>query len=705
MRTIPRYDSLFRALAKNLPLGFGPLFSDSRMESMHQTNLRHKSLHILLAIVASFMLLACGGGNKESTVPTASTPTTPVTPASVLPTVALVMKNAAGTVASSITAADAFSLYATVRDASGASLAGQVVTFAGDTNLFKFSPATTALTDANGVALVQVSPATASSAGAAFLTADVAVNGTAASQARLGVAVVASGTPVVVPTTTLALTDLTVGTASLPAFGSRPVSVTAKINGENATSAPVSVTFSASCGSITPSVVSTDATGVANTTYTASLANCSGSNVTISAAAVGSATVSGTILVAPSVVSNVLFVSSTPQLIYLKDSVGVTQAQVAFKVVDASGNALPNKKLQFTLSNLDTGVTLDTLGNTKPVDLTTDSSGMVSLAVFAGTVPTALNVRATLLDASNNTTGVFSNSNQLTVASGRPVQKSLSLALEKMSLEAQNRDGQTTLLTLSLADRQGNPVPPGTQVNFVTETGVVQPASCVVPSITPPESFCSVTFRSSGTRTASGKVSIMAYVSGEEDFVDTNGNNVYDSGEPFADLGRAFRDDHGQSIAGADGKYNSGEFQVPRVGTSACVDGNGCQGDGVWGAADVRTQATVILASGKATFSPATAPNSTGFDVTVANKNSDLVGDANNTSVPTGSEILVSVTDNTSTNDLSCTVSSPSNITVANSINALVVPLSLTACATGDAVTFKVTTPLGTVTQIQYLLP
>lgn len=670
------------------------------MKSMNQIDFHQRTMQILLAIVASFMLLACGGGNK----PTAST-TTPATAASVLPTLALVMKNAAGAVASSITPSDAFTLYATVRDASGVAQAGQVVTFAGDSTLFKFSPASTALTDASGVAVVQVSPATASSAGAAFLTADVAVNGKAADQAKLGVAVVASGTPVVVPTTTLALTDLTLGTGSLPAFGSRPVFVTAKIDGANATSAPVSVTFSASCGSITPAVVSTDATGVANTTYTASLANCSGSNVTISAAAVGSATVSGTILVAQSVVSNVLFVSSTPQLIYLKDSVGATQAQVAFKVVDASGNALPNKKLRFTLSNLDTGVTLDTLGNTAPVDLTTDSTGTVSLAVFAGTVPTALNVKATLLDDSNNTTSVFTNSNQLTVASGRPVQKSLSLALEKLSLEGKSRDGLTTLLTLSLADRQGNPVPPGTQVNFVTEAGVVQPATCVVPSVTPPESFCSVTFRSSGTRTASGKVSIMAYVSGEEDFVDNNGNNVYDSSEPFSDLGRAFRDDNGQVITGTDGKYNSGEFQVPRAGSSACIDGIGCTGDGVWGAADVRTQATLILASGKASFSPPTAPNATGFDVTVANKNSDVVGDPNNTSLPTGSEILISVTDNTSTNDLSCTLSSPTTITVTNSIHALVVPLSMTACATGDAVTLKVTSPFDTVTQMQYVLP
>ena len=106
------------------------------MKSMNQIDFHQRTMQILLAIVASFMLMACGGGNK----PTAST-TTPATAASVLPTLALVMKNAAGAVASSITPSDAFTLYATVRDASGVAQAGQVVTFAGDSTLFKLSPA------------------------------------------------------------------------------------------------------------------------------------------------------------------------------------------------------------------------------------------------------------------------------------------------------------------------------------------------------------------------------------------------------------------------------------------------------------------------------------------------------------------------------------------------------------------------------------
>jgi hypothetical protein len=386
--------------------------------------------------------------------------------------------------------------------------------------------------------------------------------------------------------------------------------------------------------------------------------------------------------------------------------VGTTQAQVAFKVVDSGGNPLQNKALRFSLSNLSTGVALGSLGNTNVVDLTTDSSGVATIAVFSGTVPTSLNVKATLLDAGVPTT-IFSNSNLLTVASGRPVQKSLSLALEKLSIEAKNRDGITTQVTLSMADRQGNPVPPGTQVNFVTESGVLQPATCVVPNVSPPESFCAVTFRSQGLRTANGAVSIMAYVDGDEDFVDNNGNNIYDSGEPFTDLGRATRDDNGQVITGADGIYNSGEFQVPRAGAIACANLLGCNGDGVWGQADVRTQARLILASGRAVFSlpVGVVVSAAGFSVIVANDNSSVVGDANNFSVPTGSSIEVTATAVVTGGATTCTLTSASPIEVTNTTLAWTVPIGLAGCSATDTVSVKVTTPLGTVTQKDYVLP
>ena len=505
----------------------------------------------------------------------------------------------------------------------------------------------------------------------------------------------------------IALTDLNLGTGSLAAFGNRPISVKANVNGALASNVPVQVTFNASCGVVSPAVVNTDGTGTANTTYTASLPNCAGTNVTISAAAVGAPSLSGIVAVAPSVATNVQFVSASPQLIYLRESVGTTQAQVVFKVVDSSGNPLQNKKLRLSLGNSSTGVSLDKVDNTNSVDLTSDSQGLVSAAVYSGTVPTSLNVRATLLDANDAPTNVFSNSNLLTVASGRPVQRSLSLAFDKLSIEGFTFDGDEAYATLSLADRQGNPVPPGTQVNFVTESGVMMPAVCFVPPVTPatanspaiPTSFCTVKIRSQGTRPVNGRVSVLAYVEGEEDFVDVNGNNIYDAGDSFTDLGRAFRDDNPANETGGLPvyTYDTGEFQVPRASVAACVAGTGCAGDGVWGAADVRRQSTIIFASSTAVVS---VVNASSTNVTFR------VADINGNSMPTGTQLTAVAIDGTSGNGVACSIAAGASAEIPNTLLPIGYPVSLKDCAQGDSVRLEVKTPkTGTVTAFTASIP
>lgn len=629
----------------------------------------------------------------------------------------------------SISASGFTNAQATVKDASGVAVTGKLVTFSGNTALIKFSPASgQVLTDVSGVASIQVSPTSLTSAGASTLVA----------QTTVGTTVLSSSFDYQLAAANLGLQSLSLGSGSLAAYGNRPISVMATINGVPATATPVQVTFNASCGTVTPSVVTTDSTGTASTTYTASLATCAGTNVTISASAVGASSVSGTIAVAASVATNVQFISTTPQLIYLKDSVGSTQAQVVFKVVDSNGNPLQNKTLRLSLSNTSTGVSLDTVGNTAPVDLTTDSAGLVSAAVFSGTVPTSLNVKATLLDSGGVATNVFSNSNLLTVASGRPTQSSLSLAPEKLSIEGDGHDGIETKVTLSMADRQGNPVPPGTQVNFVTESGVMLPAVCFVPPVIPatasspaiPVSACSVTIRSQGTRTENGRVSILAYTAGEENFVDVNGNNIYDAGDTFTDLGRASRDNVGGT--GTIGVYDTGEFQVPREGTAACTPASGCVGDGVWGAADVRQQATVVFATSEAIINgsfdaaivlqpavPATGTSPALPASMVTPGLSFTITDGNGNSVPTGSTIVATATDNTSdgprTNVAGTAVgtcaiianrfSSSPLFAVPNSLEGFASGLALKECTTGDFISIKVTTPLGMVTQRDFVVP
>ena len=653
-------------------------------------------LKYVAGLAVSITLSACGGGGgnpgTSSGAPVSTT---------AAPLLTLQLLDESGRATNSISTTGLTTVRASLKTAGGVAVAQKLLTVAGDATQLKFPDGLTMLTDSSGTAAIKVGRASITAVGAGNLTITYSYTSDATATAAGTSKTITETLGYQLSPLNVALNTLNLGATALPALGTRTISVSASINGAAATNDPVQITFSAGCGTVTPSVVTTGSSGTASTTYTATL-NCAGTNVAINASAVGASPVSGTIAVASSIATNVQFVSTTPQLIYLKDSVGTTQAQVVFKAVDSSGNPLQNKKLRLSLTNIDTGVSLDTLGNVSPVDLSTDSLGLVSVAVFSGTVPTSLNVKATLLDSSSAVTSVFSNSNLLTVASGRPTQSSLSLALGKLSLEGLNYDGDSTTVTLSMADRQGNPVPPGTQVNFVTESGVLLPAVCFVAPATPatasspaiPTSACSVTIKTSGTRPANGRVSILAYVAGEEDFVDVNGNNVYDSGEPFTDLGRAFRDDNGTVVSGANGSFDTGEFQVPRAGVAVCTQGTGCPGDGVWGAADVRRQATIIFASGVATI--AGTPSTSGITVTIS--------DANGNSVPTGSTIVATMTDLTSglTN---CTLTSASSATVFNTLLPTAASFGFKDCATGDQVNIKVTTPLGTITSRDFAIP
>jgi hypothetical protein len=249
-----------------------------------------------------------------------------------------------------------------------------------------------------------------------------------------------------------------------------------------------------------------------------------------------------------------------------------------------------------------------------------------------------------------------------------------------------------------MADRQGNPVPPGTQVNFVTESGVMLPAVCFVPPVTPatasspaiPTSSCTVKIRSQGTRTTNGRVSVLAYVEGEEDFVDVNGNNIYDAGDRFTDLGRAFRDDNGTAVTGANGVYDTGEFQVPRVSAAACVAGAGCAGDGVWGAADVRKQATIVFATGSAAITGTAS-------ATMLNL---IIADRNGNSMPTGTDVAVEAgTAAEGSTPGKCGADKAFSAKIANTLTPSQFNIPLVGCIAGSFVNVTTTSPAGLVTR------
>ena len=721
-------------------------------------------LKYLFVFVALGWLAACGGGGGDPGKSTGgSSNSVPVVAAVVYPTLLPTLQTSGGVATSSIDATSYTLLKVLLKDPSGAGLPNQVVTVSGDVTKISFPEGNAALTDSSGTATIKVARASLNATGAGTLTVSYdykpglipAYSGGGTPPSAASVITAYVGYQVVTANITLTgLSVLGVGTpATIPAYGTRQVSVIANINGSPATGTPVSVTFTATCGQVNPGqtkpiTATTDSTGKAMVTYSAtdeivvlpaiqppSTLGCSGKTVQITASTSGASAVSQVLTVTAAPATSMSFVSASPSRIYLANACGAspdkanpacaTQSTLTFQLLNQSGEGIAGQSVQLTLKSLNGGTpkaTFDTRGvlvgtpgnpaSTDPVILTTDSTGKVSQPVYSGSVPTNVIVNAALV----STTTIQTDSSVLAIASGRPVQSRLSLALEKFAIEGYSVDGQAAGVTLNLSDRNGNPVPDGTVVNFVTEAGVMIPPTCVTGTVAG-NSTCSVTIRSQGTRPgpittpptpSSGLVTILAYVAGEEDFVDLNGNNVWDCGEPFTDLGIAYRDDTMiNSIVNA---YIAGEFTVPRSAEPApsCPGATSATptpttGDGVWGAADVRKQAAIVFATSGAVISPSPIAPVPGLTNSSLNL---MVSDLNGNSMPTGTTIVITAGDNTpAAGSPTCTMFSGGTTVVPNTLTPWPVAAIYTGCQTGDFITVRVTSPLGTVTSQNYTVP
>jgi hypothetical protein len=263
-------------------------------------------------------------------------------------------------------------------------------------------------------------------------------------------------------------------------------------------------------------------------------------------------------------------------------------------VADTTGSTVPGTLVDFVFADSGTASTVGVL-TLNPRFATSAADGSVTTLVTAGTIPTSVRVVATVRGSAPLLTSL---SNILVVSTGIPDQKHFSLATETGNCEGWDIDQACSIVTATLGDHFGNPVPDGTAVNFSAEGGVID-ASCVTGSLPPPgatpagqttnskigpgSGTCSVLLRSSNPRPArpgdEGRVTVLAYALGEEDFVDSNGNNVYEPAEPFVDKQPdIFRNDNEDGVTPTrpNGSWTAGE---PCVGLNSGGDCN-TAGDG-----------------------------------------------------------------------------------------------------------------------------
>lgn len=539
--------------------------------------------------VASLLLAACGGGGSGG-APFGGTGggsggggggggggVTPPTPQLTL-TVTLLDSN--GTPTTSVIAGSPLRARAELKR-DGVAVANELVQFGiqQSVELVRLDPISgSQLTDASGVATVTVTSAGASSgAGRISATATLAATATVPLLTANSTAnFFASGgsTP---PPASLTLGPVQIGSQIVSAYGTTQVRVQVRQNNQPYTAGPVTVNFSSSCGAgratITASAV-TQPNGVADATFVDNgCAQIADSNVTITAS-IPTASQSASVLVRSPTTGSLRFISVEPsdRSITLRGQGGngrQENASVTFRLVDVAGQGVGNADVCFDITTYIGGLNIDGFGLARSPDVPgsaalcgndnlslvryvkrTNPDGSVTVQINSGTVPTPVRVRARALYPAGASTPLESFSDTLSVSTGLPIQRSMSLSVDRANIDGGNFDGEVATVTVRLADQFSNPVPDGTVVNFIGSGGAVctsNNGSCRTTN-----GACSCAVTSQARRPGDNRIVITAYAVGLEDFDDLNGDNLYQLGDPFVDLGDAYVDANKDGIP-ADG--------------------------------------------------------------------------------------------------------------------------------------------------------
>lgn len=637
---------------------------------------------LVAGILCAVVLAACGGGGGSAGTVIGGSG------GSAKPTLELALVDSAGNVVTGNSVPSGALVYARaiVKDKSGAAVPNKLVAFLSGSGLVTFQPSSgQVLTDNSGVARVQLTPDSITSAGAETLTANATVDTT-----NLSAAIDIQTTPA-----SVTLANFAASLQTLSAFQSTSVSTDVLVNGVAALTNPVSVTFTSNCGVFSPATVTSNSNGKAIATFQAS--GCPGGPATLTASAIGASAVQTTIQIQAPQATTLLFVSATPSTIYSSVAAfGVKQSTVVFKVVDASGNAISaatNVQLSLSDSAIAAGVVFADTNSTTPKIVATDANGEVSAIVRSGAVPTPVSVNAQVV----SNPAVSASSAGLTVNSGRPAQNFYSLSASVFNIEGWAYDGETTSINVRVADRLAQPIPAGTPITFIAEGGQIG-ASCLVSIDSAGQSGCSVTMSSQAFRPSNGRVTLLSYTDGEEAFLDTNGNNTFDSGETFYDMGQLFLDANENGTADATEQKIGSPGAGSGIGSASCPNhihqlasaSGTC--DGAWGTTRVRGQAVIVFSTSFA--------QTTGAISQQTNTGATLVlADLNGNAMPFGTVVSAAVT-----KGVNCSLQEVIPATVANSTNPTIHRVIVKSgseagdTCTGAEVLIKATTPKGNVT-------
>ncbi len=502
-------------------------------------------------------------------------------------------------------------------DGSGANVVGAVVKFtASDPSLVQFTPGSaSALTDANGTASINVMPSSFTAAGALAINAQAVLSASSASSNAIGISVVAA--PLVVGT--LSFSPIPVG--ALPAFSAVTLNVPLTSNGQPASTAPGLNLTSLCVGDGTATLaLSSVSNGVATAIYTNK--GCSRGSDLLTAS-IGTSAQSISLSVGSANLGTINFINSnlSGTSLVLKGTGGLGRMESAlltYKVVDQTGAGLAGVNVTFTATTTTGGLKV------LPTNSTTDNNGLVTTSVQSGTIPTPVRIIA---QATRNGVSITGLSDALTISTGLPIQKSMSMSADKYNIEGLDYDGSQALITIRMADQYGNPISDGTTVNFIAEGGAV--GTSLQGACQTAGGGCTVPFLSQAFKPLNGRVTVLAYALGIEDFVDANGDGQYSctnftsgdattpavfrplidtcvsGGEPFTDLPDAFLDAGSLAVPLTVGGGTLDGIMTPANGDLPVPYGHAvysASGDGHWGVNYIRQSSEFIFSGSKATL-------------------------------------------------------------------------------------------------------
>src|SRR5690606_5061965 len=211
----------------------------------------------------------------------------------------------------------------------------------------------------------------------------------------------------------------------------------------------------------------------------------------------------------------------------------------------ANGRPAKNQDVELELTLTPPDFSFVSLGNGKPKIMQSDSKGKIVVNLYPGTKPGPVEVKASLVSNPQ----ISALSKNVKVSTGRVTQNGVSLSVSKQSLRT-DIDGDTSTIVARLTDRVGNAVPAGTVISFIAEGGKVD-SSCA----TNAAGSCSVTLTTQNPRPIDNRVTVLAFVEGDKDYIDKDGSNSFTTGDVLThNIGAFYRDDN------EDGLHNVGEF-------------------------------------------------------------------------------------------------------------------------------------------------